>query len=167
MQESQVLVLNASCEPLQLTAVQRAVQLILSARAEIVTAGAGELRSARCTIARPVVIRLRRYVHVPYQDVACTRKGILLRDGYTCQYCGATPAVQLLTLDHVVPRALGGRSTWENMVAACRACNARKADQPLHVARMTLRSMPRQPARAWMLRYQLARHPAWQQYIFV
>lgn len=162
-----MLVLNMSCEPLQLMGVQRAVRLVLGGKVEVIETGDGHLRSERFVLANPLVIRLSRYVHMPYQNLVCTRKGILLRDNHACQYCGATPSVHLLTLDHVVPRALGGRSTWENLVTSCRPCNGRKANKPLHVARMTLRTTPVQPTRAWMMRHLLGRHPTWQKYIVV
>ena len=162
-----MLVLNVSCEPLQLMGMHRAVRLVLGGKVEVVESGDGQLRSERYVLAHPLVIRLSRYVHVPYQHVPCTRKGILLRDNHACQYCGATPAAHLLTLDHVVPRSLGGRSNWENLVTACRPCNARKANKPVHVARMALRSTPVQPTRARMMREVLGRHPTWQKYIVV
>ncbi len=167
MQESRVLVLNVSCEPLQLMGVQRAVRLVLGGKVEVIETGHGHLHSERYTLAQPVVIRLQRYVHVPYHAPACTRKGVLLRDKYACQYCGAIPGAHLLTLDHIVPRALGGRSTWENLVTACRPCNSRKANKPLNVARMSLRSAPVQPSRAHMMQELLGRHPTWRKYISV
>jgi 5-methylcytosine-specific restriction endonuclease McrA len=165
MTESQVLVLNVSCEPLQILAVRRAVRLVLGGKAEIVESGRGHLRSERHVLVRPAVIRLHRYVHIPYRELVCTRRGVLLRDGFTCQYCGATPPAHLLTIDHVNPRSLGGRSTWDNVVTACRPCNARKANKPLHAAHMALRSRPVQPSRAVLLRHLLDRHPAWQPYL--
>ncbi len=165
MRESRVLVLNVSCEPLQILAIRRAVRLVLGGKAEVVEFGAGHLRSEHHVLARPTVIRLHRYVHVPYQDLPFTRAGVLLRDNYACQYCGATPLPALLTIDHVMPRALGGQSSWENVVTACRACNGRKANKPLHVAHMTLRSRPVRPTRPSLLRHLLSRHPTWHQYI--
>ena len=167
MLASQVLVLNASYEPLQLMGVKRAIGLVLSSKAQVIEAGAEKLHSARCAIDRPVVIRLSRYVSVPYRTVPCTRRGIMLRDNYTCQYCGDQLPAHQLTLDHIVPRSRGGRTTWENTVAACRQCNGRKADQLLHVVRMTLLSTPVQPTRAGMMRHMLNQHPAWQRYLFV
>jgi 5-methylcytosine-specific restriction endonuclease McrA len=166
MLASQVLVLNASYEPLQLMGVKRAVGLVLAAKAHVIEAGAEKLHSASCAIDRPVVIRLSRYVNVPYRTVPCTRRGIMLRDNFTCQYCGDQLPAHQLTLDHIVPRARGGRTTWENTVAACRQCNGKKADQTLHSARMTLRSTPIQPTRAGMMRHMLSQNPAWERYLF-
>lgn len=160
-----MLVLNVSSEPLQLLAIRRAVRLVLGGKAEVVESGGGQLRSEQYVLDRPAVIRLHRYIHVPYHELPCTRGAVLLRDTYACQYCGSTPPVSLLTLDHVLPRSLGGRSTWENVVTACRPCNARKANKPLHVARMTLRTRPVQPSRSALLRHLLLRHPKWQHYI--
>ena len=74
----------------------------------------------------PAVVRLARYVKVPYKpEVPLTRKGVLARDGHRCVYCGAAAT----SLDHVVPRSRGGPHVWENVVAACSRCNHAKADR--------------------------------------
>ena len=166
MQDSLVLVLNASYEPLQLVRLERAIKLIYLAKAEIVEATDGRVCSWLVEVARPSVIRLLRYISLPHRRAPCTRRGVLQRDGYTCQYCGAQPAQHLLTLDHVIPRTQGGQTSWENLVTACRACNHTKGGRTPQTARMTLRSTPRQPSRLAMLMISLVRHPSWQAYAY-
>ena len=120
-----VLVLNASYEPINVCTIRRAAVLVLKARAEILEKGEGALHSERLEFDRPCVIRLVRYVRIP-RDVhrrKITRKAVLARDSYTCQYCGREAAG--LTVDHVIPRSRGGQSVWENIVASCASCNRR------------------------------------------
>ena len=164
MHRSRVLVLTSSYEPLQIMPVNSAVRLVLREKAEVLETSDGQLRSARCSVDKPLVIRLNRYVRMPHLRAPCTRRGVLLRDEYTCQYCGTQQAGHLLTLDHVVPRARGGATAWENVVAACRQCNGKKGDRLPHEVRMHLRRAPTPPSRAWMLSRALASHPIWQMY---
>src|SRR5205823_7734598 len=106
-----VLVLNASYEPINVCTMRRATVLVLKSRAEVIEEGAGALHSERLVFVRPCVIRLRRYVRVP-RDVhrrKITRKAVLARDSWTCQYCGRQAHVGL-TVDHVIPRSRGGLS---------------------------------------------------------
>jgi 5-methylcytosine-specific restriction endonuclease McrA len=91
----------------------------------------------------PCVIRLRQYRRLPSRIQTLSRKNILIRDGYVCQYCGEKFLSGELELEHVIPRARGGLSTWENLVAACRDCNARKADGTPAEAGMKLLRQPR------------------------
>src|SRR6185295_334280 len=122
---SRVLLLNATFEPLAVVTAKRAVVLMLAGKAECVQAALeGAFHSESLTIAAPSVMRLSRYVRVPYRrPVPMTRAGVLRRDGRRCAYC----ARRADTIDHVVPRSRGGAHTWENCVAACRTCNARPA----------------------------------------
>ena len=107
--------------------------------------GEGALHSERLTFERPCVIRLVRYVRVP-RDVhrrKITRKAVLARDAWTCQYCGRQTAG--LTVDHVIPRSRGGQSVWENIVASCAPCNRKKGSMTPREARMHPRNSPRPP----------------------
>lgn len=79
----------------------------------------------------PEVVVLRFYNGFPKRTVAFSRRNLYRRDGFTCQYCGAQPGTELLSIDHVLPRSRGGRSTWENCVLACIDCNKRKANHTL------------------------------------
>ena len=124
-----MLVLNASYEPINVCTVRRATVLLLKSRAELLERGEGALRSEHLDLERPCVIRLVRYVRIP-RDVhrrKITRKAVLARDSYTCQYCGREAAG--LTVDHVIPRSRGGGSEWENIVASCAPCNRKKGNR--------------------------------------
>lgn len=139
---SRALVLNATYEPLGIVSSRRAVLLVLDTKAELVHSTDRVFRAPRVTVPEPSVVRLVRYVQVPRQyRVAVNRRTVFARDESRCQYCGG-PAENL---DHVVPRSKGGPHTWENVVAACRRCNARKEDRSPHEAGMVLRSTPRAP----------------------
>ena len=119
-----VLVLNSTYEPVNVCSTRRAVVLLLKEKAELVEAGSGLIRSERETLATPVVIRLRSYVRLPRAaNRRLSRRAILARDGFRCQYCGST---RHLTIDHVVPRSRGGLDSWENVVTSCAPCNVRK-----------------------------------------
>ena len=126
-----VLVLNASYEPINVCSMRRAVVLILKQKAEILEQTGRPLRSERSTLKRPAVIRLVTYVRVPrnMHSRRITRKAVLARDSWTCQYCGERKPG--MTIDHVIPRSKGGEHVWENVVAACRMCNVHKADRLL------------------------------------
>jgi 5-methylcytosine-specific restriction endonuclease McrA len=85
---------------------------------------------------------------LPYQEVVLTRKNILLRDNYTCQYCGKKTQ---LTIDHVLPRSRGGRDIWTNVVVACQRCNHNKGHQTVLEASMHLKAQPYKPPSALYL----------------
>src|SRR3979409_1621951 len=111
-----VLVLNATYEPINVTAVRRAMVLLLKGVAQAEEMHSSEVHSAAHAHRVPSVIRLLAYRHIPQQSSALSRKNILLRDRNTCQFCGRVFPSSELTLDHVVPRSRGGRSSWENLV---------------------------------------------------
>ncbi len=161
-----VLVLNASYEPLNVCTVRRALVLILKEKAEVLERGDGVLRSETMRVDRPEVIRLVSFVRVP-RDVhrrRITRKAVLARDGWICQYCGAGKPG--LTVDHVIPRSRGGRSVWENIVASCASCNRRKGNRMPHEIRMHPRRSPRPPGPTVFIRIAAPRTPtAWEPYL--
>ena len=141
----QVLVLNASYEPLNVCTVRRAHVLLYKGKAEVVEQLDQPLRSATGSFIRPHVIRLVTYVRVPRAiQRKISRRALFARDGWRCVYCGTSGG--RLTLDHVVPRSKGGESVWENVVTACAPCNLRKGDRLPEEAAMTLRRPPRAPA---------------------
>ena len=111
------LVLNATDSPLAVVPARRAVVLVIKDKAEVVLSNGMVFHSERIVMEAPSVVRLRRFVRVPYRPHApLTRRAVFARDGWRCQYCGANAE----NLDHVVPRSRGGQHTWENVVAACR-----------------------------------------------
>ncbi len=161
-----VLVLNASYEPLHVCSIKRAIILIMSDVAVRLEDGEALLHSPSTTIPVPSVIRLRRYVRRPPRyHVAFNRRNVFRRDGNTCQYCGKVGLD--LTLDHIVPRSKGGTSSWENIVTACRECNARKRDRTPEEAKMVLRRQPFAPRFVFSTAYgQVPKlDPAWEKYL--
>jgi 5-methylcytosine-specific restriction endonuclease McrA len=135
-----VLVLNASYEPVNITRARRALVLLIKGVAVIEEA---HDRYVHVGLQLPCVIRLRQYWRLPLRIQTLSRMNILIRDGHICQYCGEKFLSSELELEHVVPRARGGQSTWENLVAACRDCNGRKADRTPTEAGMKLLRQPR------------------------
>jgi 5-methylcytosine-specific restriction endonuclease McrA len=131
-----VLVLNQNYEPLNVCNARRALVLVLRGKAEVIEMGRAAFRTATRVVPLPSVIRLVAMVRRPRPRVRLTRKEIFARDSWTCQYCGKL--TRDLTLDHVMPRHRGGAHTWENLVAACKPCNHKKAGRTPHEARMAL-----------------------------
>lgn len=143
---SAVLVLNATYEPLSVVSVQRAIVLLLKEKAELLEAAEARLRAENTSMPVPVVIRMVYYVRVPRNlGIPLSRRTVLARDQYTCQYCGATPGRAELTIDHVLPRSRGGATEWENVVTACRPCNQHKGNRTPKEAGMRLRREPFRP----------------------
>ena len=161
----QVLVLNASYEPLNVCSDRRAHVLVWKGKAEIVEHHDQPLRSAESSFVRPLVIRLLQYVRVPRAvKRRISRRALFARDGWKCVYCGTSSG--RLTLDHVIPRSKGGGSVWENVVTACAPCNLRKGDRLLEEASMSLPHPPRAPAPVLFIRLATQRVPeGWRQYL--
>lgn len=105
------------------------------------------IRTVRMHIAVPKIIRLLGYDRLPTQGVKLNRRNIFARDRNLCQYCGQRFATSELSLDHVVPRSQGGRSTWQNLVCCCVRCNARKGGRTPVQAHMKLVRQPVEPRR--------------------
>ena len=138
---AQVLVLNASYEPLNITTWRRATVLMLKGKAESLEEDSS--RKIRNEIKLPTVIRLRHFIRIPYREIALTRKNILQRDNNSCQYCGYKG--DKLSIDHVLPRSRGGSDTWENVTTACLPCNVFKGSRTPAEANMPLRKKPHRP----------------------
>ena len=158
------LVLNASFEPLSTVTLNRAVVLVLTDKAVVEQAHPGlRVRAAAVEIPVPRVIRLCRYVRVPFRRRApWSRRGVLVRDQHRCAYCGG----RATTVDHVVPRAQGGADSWLNTVASCAMDNHRKADRTPEEAGMPLLRQPFEPTPAGAMllslgRDELATLPGW------
>jgi 5-methylcytosine-specific restriction endonuclease McrA len=161
----QVLVLNASYEPLNVCSVRRAHVLVFKGKAEVIEELGVPLHSASSTFPWPHVIRLITYVRVPRSvQRKISRRALFARDGWRCVYCGTGGG--RLTLDHVVPRSRGGESVWENVVTACAPCNHRKGNRTLEEARMELLRAPKAPAPVLFIHLAAARIPTgWQPYL--
>ena len=138
-----VLVLNATYEPVHITAVRRAIVLVLKGVARTEEENHAVVRSPSLTLPVPSVIRLLEYHRIPVPTRALSRKNILLRDRNTCQFCGGVSPAAELTLDHVIPRSRGGTTSWDNLVACCHRCNNIKGDRSPEEAGLTLIRKPR------------------------
>ena len=145
---ARALVLNASYEPMSVVPTRRAVVLVLRERADVLATNGALWRSEHLEMASPSVVRLRRYVAIPYaRRVPLTRRAVFIRDDFTCQYCGRRAE----NLDHVVPKMQGGGHTWDNVVACCRRCNTKKGGRTPSQAGLRLRRRPAAPARhSWV-----------------
>ena len=162
---SATLLLNATFEPLCVVSSRRAIVLVLADKAVPVDSAADIVHAATVSLAVPVVVRLTRYVRVPYpSSVPLSRRAVFTRDGQTCVYCGGSAT----SIDHVVPRSRGGTHTWDNVVAACRRCNHTKADRSLAELGWSLPQPPRTPTgAAWRLLGHRTVDPRWREWLGV
>lgn len=161
-----VLVLNQDYRALTVCSVERAVVLIHLHKAEMVEALPGHfLRSPSIQFPWPSIVRLKMFVRVPYRKIMLSRKNILRRDRFRCQYCGSR---EKLTVDHVLPKSRGGRDTWLNLVAACTSCNNRKGSHTPEEARMPLRRKPFRPSHVMFIRDYVGNlDDTWKPYLFL
>lgn len=160
-----VLLLNANYEPLHICSTKRAMGLLMIGKAEIILNGRGIIQTPSTTFLRPSVIRLSYMVHRPHPRVKLSKREILRRDHYTCQYCGRKSPN--LTLDHVTPRHLGGAYRWDNLVAACPSCNRRKGGRTASEAKMQLLQPPTEPSAtaSYLFGRHLESNQDWQRFI--
>lgn len=160
-----VLVLNANYEPINVCNTRRAVGLILSGRADMVMNGRGYIQTISISIPRPSVIRLEKMVHRPRPQIKLSRREVFRRDDYTCQYCGKH--TYDLTLDHVLPKHLGGGHVWTNIVAACPGCNHHKGGRKLNEAHMILLHPPLEPPASalYVFGHHLEENSEWEKFI--
>lgn len=167
MLSRKVLVLNQSYEPLCISNVRRAVVLLYLGKAEVIEPLDHQfLRSMRLRLPVPSIVRLLLYKRVPTRKVVLSRKNILVRDNFQCQYCGRKNIP--LTVDHVVPRVKGGTIKWENLVCACVFCNNKKGNRRPAEAGMNLRRIPRIPDYISFLSFLVDKvHEKWKPYLFL
>ena len=160
------LVLNASYEAIHVASARRALTMVFKGAAVVEEVSAYTVRTARINVPVPSVIRLMKYRRVPRLNRTVSRKGIMLRDRNTCQYCRAELPPRSLTLDHVTPRSRAGTSTWENLVACCFACNNKKGDRTPQEAGMVLARQPRQISIHARHKLLAGASDAWNKYLF-
>ena len=118
-------------------------------------------------IAVPRIIRLLSYDRLPRNEVKFNRRNIYARDHNRCQYCGKKYRTSELSLDHIIPRALGGQADWANIVCACTSCNAKKGGRTPHQANMKLIKKPARPKRNPLIHVHLnhQRYKSWKQFL--
>ena len=175
MSYGRVLLLNGSTwEPLSIITVPRAINLVLAGKAIVVEQSGQFLRGVRDKYPIPSVIALRTFINVPRRRASWSRKGVLVRDLFTCIYCGAKPgtlqrgkvlAKSDLTVDHIIPRSRGGKDQWSNTACACYSCNHRKGNRLPNEAGMKLRWEPRIPRTSYLVIAIGSGPDAWKQYI--
>jgi 5-methylcytosine-specific restriction endonuclease McrA len=162
-----VLVLNQNYEPLNVTSWRRAICLVVKGKAVVIEEDSEHIKTPSRSIRMPSVVRLSYLVRRPLPELKLSRKAILTRDDYTCQYCGCKS--RHLTIDHVVPRERGGEHTWENLVACCPECNHQKGNRTPQQAGMKLIRQPRRPRFIPYLGYPTfraaMRHQPWRDYL--
>ncbi len=154
---NQVVVLNANYTFLSITSWQNAVCLLIEGKAEALEETEREIRNHDRTVVVtvPLFIRLVKYVRSIFKTkVPYSRKNVIIRDKQTCVFCGKyIEKFDDCTIDHVIPKAQGGKSVWENAVTACRKCNNRKADRTPSQANMFLRYQPYRPTISEYIHY--------------
>jgi len=173
--DSPALVLNAdfrplSYFPLSLWSWQDAVKAVFLDRVNIVSEYEREIHSPSFTMRLPSVIALKTYIPLTRRP-AFTRFNVFLRDRFACQYCGTAQPTSELTFDHVIPRSRGGRTTWENVVAACTDCNLRKGSQLPKDAGMHPRRAANEPSNHQLQQNGRAfppnfLHDSWRDYLY-
>ena len=160
-----VLVLNANFEPINICDTRRALGLILSDKARMILNGRGEIKTISRTYPLPSVIRLEKMVSRPRVRVKLTRREVFRRDNFTCQYCGKRS--DNLTIDHILPRHMGGKHVWTNVVTACASCNHHKGGRTIEEAHLRLLRIPKEPPAS--VSYIFGRHlyenHEWEQFI--
>lgn len=184
MLDQPTLVLNRSWSPINITSVRRAISLAYRGLANIISPETYEaydfeswsdlsvrneepcIRTVTLRIRVPEVIVLQCYDSFPRKKIAFSRKNIYKRDNHTCQYCGRKASSEELSIDHVVPRSLGGESQWANCVLACLKCNVKKGNRTLEKAGMSLIRKPSKPKWAPYLTFTLGTiKQSWEKFI--
>lgn len=175
MVQGRVLLLNGqSWEPLSVISIPRAINLVLAEKAVVVEQSGEFLRTVRDQFPVPSVIALRTYINVPRRQAHWSRRGVLVRDNFTCIYCGVQPGQVMrgkllsksdFTVDHVIPRSRGGRDNWTNTACACYACNHRKGDRLPHEAGMKMAWEPKTPRTSYLVVAVGTGNDAWRRYI--
>ncbi len=140
------LLLDQGYQPVTTISWQRAICLLTLGKVEVIEAYDKDVRSTHLVFKVPAVVRLVTRFMRSKQRVKFSRPNVLARDKWTCQYCGQRKPTAELTYDHVVPRALGGKTCWENIVTACKECNSMKADRTVEQARAVLTAQAKEAA---------------------
>ena len=177
------LVLNRNWQPVNVATVARAISLLWNETARVVDPADYQLydwhdwaqlvpdqdqafiQAVSQRIRAPEVIALTAFDRVPDASVTFSRRNIFRRDRFTCQYCGDQPTGDALTIDHVLPRAKGGQSNWDNCVLACISCNRKKADRTPQQAGMKLKKAPMRPTWNPIYSQHSVRFESWSKFI--
>ena len=163
---SAVLVLNANYSPMTVCTAKRAITLYFLNKIDVLSNYNAKVHSPSISLDLPSVIKIKTYIKNNSMAVEISRKNILVRDNYTCQYCGKHSTS--LTVDHVVPRFRGGQDMWENLVGACKDCNQKKGERTPEEAGMPLIKKPKRPNRIhYFQRFVKEKQIDWRPYLFM
>jgi 5-methylcytosine-specific restriction endonuclease McrA len=175
MMHGRVLLLNGhTWEPLSVISIPRAINLVLAEKAVVIEQSGEFLKTVRDQFPVPSVIALRTYINVPRRQAHWSRRGVLVRDSFTCIYCGVQPGQTMrgkvigksdFTVDHVIPKSRGGRDTWTNTACACYACNHRKGDRLPNEAGMKMAWEPKTPRTSYLVVAIGSGNETWKRYI--
>ena len=146
MKGMRVLLLDSTYFPVKVIEWQRAMVLLFSGRAEVVTEYSDKkIQSVKRSFSLPKVLRLHNR-HKTSHQIKFTRLNVFWRDRFTCQYCDLKLPIKSLTFDHVLPQSKGGPTNWENIVTCCRSCNTTKGSKLLHETHLELVAIPKRPS---------------------
>ena len=166
MDNVNVLKLDSSFKPVEVISWQEAVILTWLNKAWAAEYTDKWVRSAKEAFQIPSVIVLFRYIDEKFFSLPCTRKNILTRDEYQCQYCGNHFRESDLTIDHVIPRSKGGKNEWNNVAAACRTCNQRKSNYLLENSPVSLIRKPKKPSYRSLIKKRIGdANSKWKEYL--
>ena len=161
-----VLVLNTNYAQIDICTAKRAICLYYNEKVDILESYKEDVHSPSITLSLPSIVRLKDYVKHNQMDVILTRRNLLVRDNYECQYCGSKKSP--LTMDHVKPKKQGGKDSWENLVAACQTCNRKKGNRTPDEAKMPLKRIPRKPNKIHYFQQFISTHQgSWKPYLFL
>lgn len=163
---SAVLVLNANYSPMTICTAKRAISLYFLNKIDVLSNYDDKINSPSLSLNLPSVIKIKTYIKNNNMAVEISRKNILARDGYKCQYCGIQS--KALTVDHVIPKFRNGLDSWENLVAACKNCNQIKGEKTPEEAKMPLLKKPKRPNRIHYFQRLVKKKQAdWRPYLFM
>jgi len=159
-------VLNQDYQAIGICSAERAFVLVFLQKAEMLVDNPDlRLKSISREFSFPSIIRLHRYIRIPYKSVNLSRHNVFRRDNNRCVYCNSKDA---LTIDHVVPRSMGGRDSWDNLVTACQKCNAKKGNMTPEEAGMEMRHKPFRPSFVMYLSHFSGNlQDAWKPYLYM
>jgi len=161
-----VLLLNQSYQPLMILNAKRAVILSFTDKVDVIERYSSQIHSINLSMFLPSVIRLKNYVRFNKKNIPLTRRNILKRDNYICQYCNKKS--NFMTIDHIIPKHKGGRDLWENLVAACVSCNTKKGNKMLKDSGMLLNKKPKAPSLLFNIQNNLSNsQDSWRPYLFM
>ena len=161
-----VLILNTNYSPMDICSAKRAICLFYNQKVEILESYREKVHSPSISLLLPSIIKLKNYVKNNNMEVILSRKNLLIRDNYQCQYCLSKKAP--LTIDHIVPKNKGGEDSWANLVIACQNCNRKKGNKTLKQSNMNLNKSPRKPNKIqYFQKFIKSEQNSWKPYLFM